>query len=187
MEKLSEDKINKFLPNCITLVRITGTVCLLFTVPFSMIFYLIYTICGLSDVLDGTIARATGNVSESGAKLDSIADLMFYSVMLIKVFPVLWHRLPVEIWYGVGMILLIRLASYITAALKFHRFASCHTYLNKLTGAAVFAVPYLMLLSNPTPFCIAVCVIAGAASAEELMIHLTADCYRPDRKALWKS
>ena len=40
-------------------------------------------------MLDGTIARATNSTSEFGARLDSISDLIFYAVMIVKFFPIL--------------------------------------------------------------------------------------------------
>lgn len=173
------------LPNCITAFRIVGTLFLIFTVPLSPVFYLIYTLCGLSDVLDGWIARATNSTSDFGSKLDSVADLLFYAVMLIKLLPALWRLLPVWIWYVVGGILLLRIASYITVAVKFQRFAAVHTRMNKLTGAAVFLIPYFLALPCAVVYSLAVCVIAGIASAQELLLHLFRDEYRTNHKALF--
>lgn len=173
------------LPNCITALRIAGTVCLVFTAPLSLIFYIIYTFCGLSDVLDGWIARATNSTSEFGSRLDSIADLLFYAVMLIKLLPALWRMLPTWIWYVVGGILLLRISSYITVAVKFRRFAAVHTRLNKLTGAAVFLIPYFMLLPGMAVYSLVVCGIAVAAAVQELLLHLGRDEYRVNHKALF--
>ncbi|MBQ4537364.1 MAG: CDP-alcohol phosphatidyltransferase family protein [Lachnospiraceae bacterium] len=160
------------VPNCITVLRIIGTVGLLFTEPLSVSFFWIYTLCGLTDVLDGIIARATKSTSELGAKLDSIADLTFYTVMLIRIFPILWERLPIDVWYMVGAILVIRLIAYLVAAVKHKTFSSSHTYLNKCTGGMVFAVPYFINRSFAVGFCRAVCIVAIIASLEELIIHL---------------
>ncbi|WP_373218419.1 hypothetical protein [Ruminococcus sp. 5_1_39BFAA] len=33
--------------------------------------------------------------------------------------PILWIRIPVEIWYAVAMVLLLRLSAYLAAAVKF--------------------------------------------------------------------
>lgn len=55
----------------------------------SIWFLVIYTFAGLTDVLDGWIARKTGSASEFGARLDSVSDLLFYGVILIRFFPVL--------------------------------------------------------------------------------------------------
>lgn len=161
------------LPNCITSLRIVGSVSLAFLKPFSVLFYVVYSICGLSDVLDGWIARATKQTSELGSKLDSIADLLFYSIMMIKIMPVLWRVLPRWIWIVVGIVLAIRLASYITAAVKEKKFASMHTIFNKMSGAAVFGIPYFILLPIGTAYCLLVAAITGVASTQELVLHLT--------------
>ena len=136
------------LPNLLTALRIAGAVCMIFMPPLTQAFFIIYTLCGVSDVLDGTIARARHSESDFGARLDSIADLLFYAVMLLRIFPVLWERLPRVIWLLVAIVLLMRAASYITAAVKYRRFASLHTLLNKLTGFGVFMIPYQALRRN---------------------------------------
>lgn len=179
-----EVKKRNLLPCAITSVRILGTVCLLFIKPLSAVFYSVYAISGLSDVLDGYTARKLNAACEFGARLDSIADLFFYAVMLIKLFPLLWEQLPHGIWYGVSAILLIRIASYVTVAVRFHRFASVHTYLNKATGAAVFILPFFMGFGLTRIYSIAVCAISGISSLEELILHLTEGRYSPDRKTL---
>lgn len=172
------------IPNCITGLRIIGAVCLLFINPLSTVFYVVYTMCGLSDALDGLVARATKSTSEFGAKLDSVADLLFYSVMLIRILPALWVRLPERIWYWVGFILLLRLASYALVAVKYRRFAAQHTYLNKLTGFGVFLVPYFLKCSFLNPLCIIVCIISGIASLEELLIHICLPSYQPEVRTI---
>lgn len=174
-----------YLPNCITAVRIIGTVFLLFTVPLSRTFYIIYVLCGISDVLDGWIARATNRTTDFGAKLDSIADLLFYLVLLVKLLPTLQRLLPVWTWCIVGGILALRLASYITAAVKFKRFASVHTRLNKLTGAAIFLIPCLLMLPCAVVYCFAVCTLAGIASAQELLLHIFRNEYRANESGLF--
>jgi len=160
------------LPNFITSLRIIGTLTLLVIEPLSALFFAVYTMTGVTDVLDGFVARLTGCVSDFGAKLDSIADLMFYGVMLIRIFPVMWARLPSEIWAAVALILVIRMFSYGIAAKKTGEMASLHTYMNKLSGLSVFCVPYVILQPYAVPVCCVVCVITALASAEELMIHL---------------
>ena len=132
--------------NTVTSMRMAASLFLLFLPLKSIWFLVIYTIAGLTDVLDGWLARKTGRASEFGARLDSISDLLFYSVLLARLFPILYQILPGEIWYAVSGIVLVRIAAYATAAIKYHRFASLHTWLNKLTGVAVFLLPYVFLL-----------------------------------------
>ena len=174
------------LPNSITALRILGAVLLFFTVPCSTPFYVLLTLCGLTDVLDGAVARATGAVSPLGARLDSIADLVFYSVMLVRLLPLLWQKLPRELWLGVGGLVLLRLAAYGVAAVKYRRFAALHTWLNKLTGLLVFLLPYLLWSSLLPAYCLALEGAAGLAVLEELAIHLTRSRYRPDVRTIFR-
>ena len=175
---------NKNLPNILSYARIAGTVWLILMEPLTPLFITVYTITGITDVLDGAIARKYGTTSEKGARLDSIADLLFYTLILIRIFPVMWVTLPRKIWIMVGAILAVRFISYGTAAAKYHRFAAMHTYLNKATGLMVFLVPYSMISPVAIPFCWCVCAVAMIASLEELVIHLTSEKYDPHRKTL---
>lgn len=175
---------NKNLPNILSYARIAGTIWLILMKPLTPLFLTIYTITGVTDILDGAIARKYGTTSEKGAKLDSIADLLFYTLILIRIFPVMWVTLPKKIWIMVGAILLVRFVSYGTAAKKYHRFASLHTYLNKVTGLMVFLVPYAIISPAAIPYCWGVCVVAMIGSIEELVMHLTSEKYDPSRKSL---
>ena len=168
----------------VTSVRIAASLLLLFLTPKSRGFFAVYTLTGLTDVLDGWLARRTGTASGFGARLDSIADLLFYSVVLIRFLPVLRQALPGEIWYAVAVILLVRLAAYGTAAIRYHRFASLHTWLNKLTGGAIFLLPYVLSGPGGIAYSWGVCLIAFAASAEELAIHLFRNGYDSGRKTI---
>ena len=172
----------------VTSVRMAASLFLLFLPLGSVRFLAVYTIAGLTDVLDGWLARKTGKASPFGARLDSIADLLFFGVLMLRLFPVLWKLFPRTIWYAVAAIVLVRLAAYAVALCKYHRFAALHTWLNKLTGAAVFLLPYALAVSAGIAYGWAVCFLALAASAEELLIHLCRTEYCPDRKSfsLWK-
>ena len=172
-------------PNCITALRIAGTVVLLFPAPLSAAFFLIYTLCGITDILDGWIARITHSTSELGARLDSIADLLFYAVTIIKLLPTLWKLLPIWIWYIVGGILLLRIASYITVAVKFHRFAAAHTRLNKISGAAVFLLPYFLIFPCATAYCVFLCAVTLVAAVHELTQNVVQREYHTNMKSLF--
>ena len=179
------DKI-KNLPNIITALRIIGTICLLFLEPFSYIFFVIYTLAGITDILDGFVARITHTSSEFGAKLDSAADLIFYAVMILKILPNLLELLPAGIWIFAAIIVGIRIASYILAGVKFRCFASLHTYLNKLTGFAVFCIPYFYLTPFLKEFGVVLCVIALASSLEEFLTHIIRVHCRSNTKTIFE-
>ena len=169
----------------ITLFRIAGTLLLVFLQPLSAGFFLVYSLTGLTDVLDGWIARKTKTASDFGARLDSIADLLFYAVMLLRIFPILWTTLPMDIWYTMAVALILRLSVYGIAAVKYRRFASLHTYLNKVTGGAVFLIPFLLVTEYAAVYCRITCAIAAAAALEELVIHLFKQTYCPNTKSIF--
>lgn len=173
------------IADCLTTARMAGTVALAFLRPLSPAFFFVYALTGLTDVLDGWIARTTHTASDFGARLDSTADLLFYTVMLLRIFPVLWHTLPKIIWCVVAVIVAVRIAAYLTAAVKYHRFASLHTWLNKLTGLVVFLVPFLLVTPWAVGYCWAVTAVAVASSAEELAIHLHKQTYRANTTSIF--
>lgn len=181
-DKRSSGNLN--VPNVITSLRILGSAALLFIEPFSAVFYIVYTFSGFSDVLDGFIARRAGLTSQLGARLDSIADLIFYAVMVLRVFPRLWATLPGWIWIMTLSVVAVRAIAYITAAIKFKRFSSMHTYMNKATGAAVFCVPYFLLLPCAVELCFLACCIAAVSSLEELLMHLFSKEYNEGIKTI---
>ena len=107
------------MADCITLLRIVGTAGLLFFLPLSPAFFLLYTFTGVTDVLDGWVARKTGTCSDAGARLDSIADLLFYGVTIVKLLPILYRILPEIFWLMMLAVAALRVASYAIAGMKF--------------------------------------------------------------------
>lgn len=85
----------KDLPNLITCVRIVASIVILFLPSFQFWFYLNYLLCGITDVVDGILARKLQAVSETGARLDSFADALFVCCIVT----VLWQsiRLPLMV------------------------------------------------------------------------------------------
>ena len=157
------------IANVITFIRIIGTLVLVWMIPFSKKFFYVYTFTGITDALDGFCARKFKCASELGAKLDSVADLVFYSVMMLKILPVLYDILPRWIWLMVAAVVFLRVISYSVTAFKTHRFMSNHTYLNKLTGICVFLIPYIVHFTHfDTGFSILACIVAALAAVQEL-------------------
>ena len=75
------------LANGITFFRILCSLALLFCMPLSLPFYVLYAVAGSSDILDGRIARNTNTATKFGAKLDTLADIVFTAAVLIKLLP----------------------------------------------------------------------------------------------------
>lgn len=175
--------IKKYIPSVITVFRLISSIVLLFMAPFQTPFFILYSLCGISDVVDGCLARIWKVESDKGAALDSTADLLFYSVFMIRFIPVLRRELPIWGWCYLFLVLSIRALSYLTVALKFHRFAAVHTYGNKLTGIAVFGTPYLKFALSMPHIALLVGTIGFLAAIDEWLIHICSNEYRPEIKS----
>lgn len=155
----------------LTALRIVGALCLLWPPVDSAAFIVIYTLAGMTDVLDGYVARKTNTASTFGARLDSAADLTFYTILFARLMPTLLARLPGVMWCVIGVILVLRAAAYLVAAVRLRRFASLHTYLNKLTGGSIFLLPYVLALCYGVGYCWLVCAVSLASALEELLLQ----------------
>lgn len=183
---MTSSTVKRNIPNVITSLRIVGTVLLLRAELLSLRFFILYAITGITDALDGFLARKLKVSSSFGAKLDSISDLLFYTVLLIRLLPTLWDVLLPQyyIWYVVALTVALRLFCYGYVAFKYKCFSSMHTYLNKLTGLVVFCVPFALLASDPKPWCWVVVAVATLASLEELLMQLLSKKYQMGKKTL---
>ncbi len=140
--------MKKNLANYITLFRLIGSVALIFLEAFSVPFLVLYALCGVSDALDGFIARALNIRSELGRKLDSVSDLSLYCIMLYKVWPRLTQTLPEIATKTIIGLLAARLFLYGLYWIIHHGFLSTHSILNKATSIMMFFLPFALM----TPF-----------------------------------
>ena len=153
------------MANLITSCRILFSLLLLFLPVLSPGFYGLYIAAGLSDMLDGFVARRTNSASPLGAKLDSIADLLFLAVCLIKLLPVL--ALPVWLWVWVGLIALLRLVNILSGFVCRKKLVLLHTGANKLTGALLFLLPLSLGFLNIAYTAVPLCALASFAAIQE--------------------
>ena len=132
------------MANFITVIRIVCSIILLFCPVFSPAFYVLYIIAGVSDMIDGTVARKTGTVSELGSKLDSAADFVFVVVCLIKLIPAIHMPIWLIIWMIV--IAVIKVINLIRGYVARKEIVVCHTVMNKVTGLLLFVLPLTISL-----------------------------------------
>ncbi len=161
----------KNIPNTISILRILLSVSLFFLKPLTTVFFLIYSICGFSDIIDGYIARRTNSTSSFGSILDSIADAIFMSAVIVVFLPILLIPNRILIW--IVIITFVRIVSLMVVYFKYHTFAILHTYANKATGLSLFCFPYLYMFVDITTLGYVVCIIASLSAIEELVINIT--------------
>lgn len=160
--------IKKQIANILTSLRIVLSIPLFFSKPFSVQFFVFYLLCGFTDMIDGTVARKTKSESKFGERLDSIADLVFVIVCLIKIIPTV--EITNLFWFWILAIALIKISSVIIGFVTQKKFVSPHTIFNKITGFVLFIFPLtipFIPLAYSIFFC---CVVATVAAVHEIYI-----------------
>jgi CDP-diacylglycerol--glycerol-3-phosphate 3-phosphatidyltransferase len=173
----------RLIPTFISFSRIVFSVLLIFIEPLSTAFYIIYVICGFSDIADGFIARKTGTVSSIGARIDSVADMVMAGVLLFLLYPIIKPLNEIIIW--VILIAVIRLSSMAVAIKKYKTYASIHTYGNKITGIILYIFPILFPCIHTTALMYIICAAASISAVEELTIQLTSSQLQLDKKSIF--
>lgn len=169
---------------------------------FCIPFLVLYILGGLSDVLDGSLARRWQVQSERGAKLDTWADFLFVMGTIIY----LWGASEMEnylagktFWFvlvmaiGIGVVAIIRFISMAVCEERFGQFTGIHTIANKVAGVMLFfTVPigmtaymgrlgYFIL----TIWTVLVWLICGYASVEEMIIVCKMKTLDVNRKSIF--
>jgi CDP-diacylglycerol--glycerol-3-phosphate 3-phosphatidyltransferase len=157
------------LPNIITLLRIAGSLGLLLCDVTGVVFWIIYALCGISDIADGWLARKLKCVTKTGALLDSIADICFVACCVWKLLPIL--ELPQWLWLLAEVIVAIKIVNQISALVMYGHCYFPHTLANKATGFLLFiAVP--MTFVSVVPIIIVAAVATFAAMQEGHIIRM---------------
>lgn len=157
------------LPNLLSCLRIAGSVLLLLLPAMQPAFYAVYAACGLSDMLDGFLARRLGVASRLGSILDSAADLLFLCVSALKIVP--QYRFPFWVWVAVCGILFVRLCTLFIVFAKSRRLTlPLHTNANRLTGLLLYLFASILNSCMGSCLLIVLCCVAAFAAVQELTI-----------------
>ena len=174
-----------WIPNTLTASRIVLSIVLLLIdhgPRLSVPFYIIYGICGFTDMIDGTVARKMGVQSKFGNKLDTLADAVFVLTMIGILCPIVYHELPrrtftkIIIWTVVIMVL--KFTAWVSGGMRDSNYAPPHTILDKLVGTLLFLYPFARIITAGTPADpIVIYILCGAATlaAIEKWIKITPD------------
>lgn len=153
------------MANIVTSIRILCSIALLFCPAFSPAFYALYLTAGVSDMVDGWVARRTHMASELGAKLDTVADIVFVIVCMVKLLPVL--DITTWLWVWIGVIALIKIINIISGFVVQKRFVSVHSIMNKTTGLLLFIFPLTISFIDLKYTAALVCIFATFAAIQE--------------------
>lgn len=153
------------MANIITSIRIICSIILLFCPVFSVPFYVLYVVAGITDMIDGTVARKMGIVSEFGSKFDTVADFMMVSVCLVKLIPILKIETWMYIW--IAIITGIKVINIVLGFMLQKELIAVHSKTNKITGALLFLLPLTLSFIELRYSGLVVCVVATFSAIEE--------------------
>ena len=176
------------IANFITIIRIFLAISLIFLDIFSIEFFIIYGLCGVSDALDGFVARKLHISTKFGSMLDSLSDWFYFVVLAVKLFPSLQASFPFMIWALIIIAFFFHMSAYVICYIKFHRFSALHTYMNKVMSVAIFGLPFTFI-GNISSLYLTYSYIGGVlaviGSIEICLIHLYAKEYDIKNKSLY--
>ncbi|MEZ5107011.1 MAG: CDP-alcohol phosphatidyltransferase family protein [Draconibacterium sp.] len=158
----------KHIPNILSVIRIFLSFLLLFLFKNQVVFILFYFAIGLTDILDGYLARKLKAETTLGARLDSIGDFVFHIILVIYLI-IEYQHIVISFGIPVLLVIIIRLGNIIIGFVKYKRLIMIHTIANKVTGVFVFLLPFMLILELNVFFIITVCM-ALLSSIEETAI-----------------
>jgi len=175
----------RHLPNAISLARLAAVpvLALLAFRQDQLAFAWLILAAGLTDILDGWLARRFGWTSALGALLDSISDV---SLILVAIYGIWMMQRDVftEEWMVFAAVLGIWSVVHVTALLRYGRLASFHTRFTQL-GIVLFGMFVLILLfhSFVAAFFYLAAAICFMAGVESLVMVILIPEWTPDLRA----
>jgi phosphatidylglycerophosphate synthase len=137
---------------------------------------IVLALAGLTDVLDGPVARRTGRSSRYGSQLDSVADILLMGSIvawMAWLHPVFFRDnfLPLLAWAVIGV------AALMVTLVRFGRLGNLHLYSAKTAGVVAYLFAVWLFVSggyHPAFFRLAV-GLAILGATETLLVALTRD------------
>ena len=171
--------------NMITAVRIPCAVGIVFSKPFTPLFYFFLILGGLSDAIDGMVARRISGDSHLGALLDSISDLCFFGATVFSVIIKEYNSIGISAKLIFIILCIVRLICYLIQLIKFKQLAPLHTIFNKLASISIFVMLFFIPFIGITMATSIVSIIGIIGGIEEIIIHLLSKKARTNTLSLY--
>ena len=175
------------VPSILSATRLLGVPVLVVLVERRMVawFVALYAVLGLTDYLDGKLARARNQTSPFGSMLDSVADIAYYVGTVFFA----WRLFPGYLTPNIPWVI-AALAMYallvLISRLRVGRVLLPHTHLSRLAGllaVLVFAASFVM---DTTLALRGVIVLYAASFVEQVaMVLIYGDIPLDTRTILW--
>jgi len=180
----------KYVPNALSISRIVLS--FLLPVPFvaynPRVYVPLYFFIGLTDVLDGFIARRFKVESDLGAKLDVVSDILFFICIIASMLvPPLMEIELVKSVATIGVAIACKAIVILITRARFQIWTGMmHTYLDKTIGfLQFFAIPIFIWEGRIRySIVLAISIVLSVSAVEEAIILLTSKTYNPNHKGL---
>ena len=145
---------------------------------------MVYIFCGITDILDGFIARKINATSELGSKLDSFADMIIIFVVLFKFIPIMNLNLFMIVW--LICVTILKSLCILVVFIRFNQFGIVHTYMNKISVSLIFIYPILNYFTSSKFYIFIIFIFASITAIEEILIDFTMKSLELDKKSYFK-
>jgi CDP-diacylglycerol--glycerol-3-phosphate 3-phosphatidyltransferase len=173
----------KTIPNMLSISRLILIPAMLIPAYFiedepqaRFVFLIMFIIIGVTDKLDGTLARYLNQTTALGAKLDTIADMVFYPLIALWLYR-FESGVVGEWWNLVYFLLALYFFKMVTGKIKFGYMPAFHTIGAKTFSASLYFFMIAAILNPALAKSIfpVLCVIGYINQLEETYILLTRD------------
>jgi phosphatidylglycerophosphate synthase len=174
------------IPNALSFFRLFGSP---FLLPLSQAANQLWVVVwfvllGLSDALDGALARRWNQTSDYGSKLDAVADLVFYpcsAVVLAVLFPAyLSPNLPY-----VYVTLTALAGALLISRIRCGRIIMLHTHVSRYSGVLLFVVTLASFFVDTTLLIRLVALTYAVGFIEASLIFIIKGPVSPDTRSLF--
>ena len=175
------------IPNALSATRLLGVPVLVVLVHRAPVawFVSLYALLGVTDFVDGRLARAWNQTSAFGSMLDSVADIAYYvstAYFAVRLFPA--YVTP-NIPYVVGCLGLYAVLM-IVSKVRVGRILLPHTHLSRTAGVAVVLAVFASFLMDTTWIFRGVIALYSLAFVEQIaMVGWYGDIPLDTRSILW--
>lgn len=177
--------MNKQVPNLLSLLRLVSCGLFLIIGQNTALFIMLVALIGLTDLLDGYLARKYECQSDLGAQLDSIGDLAFFVSLLVYTCA---HKWPL-VSGAKGILLATAISKTIplaTSLIRRKRIIFIHTMLNKISGLTTVFGLIAFFLTDRIEIMYAASGVIMLAAAEETLIHIAIKDPDKDMRSILK-
>lgn len=183
----------KTIPNLISISRLILIPLMLIPAYFindeeqaRLFFLILFIAIGVTDKLDGTIARYLNQTTALGAKLDTIADMIFYPLIALWLYR-FEKGVVGDWWYLIYLLIILFSFKLIAGKIKFGYIPAFHTIGAKTFSASLY---FFMIISMLKPDLAeslfpALCIIGYVNQIEETYIMLTRDSVDENIKSVF--